>query len=151
VGSTHPFFMGGRVNWEEWARTILEPLGYEVLEASYRGPKGREILSVRIERHDEVPVRVADLEVASRVLSQHIDCQIEVESPGSQRPLKTRRHFERFMGLKVRVRVPHGHVIGRIVAVSEEAVHLRLDSGEEQAFPLEGLEARLAEWPSQPR
>ena len=75
---------------------------------------------------------------------------LEVESPGPDRPLFTARHFERFLGLKVKVRSEAGNFTGRIRWASPEGVAFEVD-GEEKTLPLGSFKANLAEWPDRPR
>lgn len=141
------------------AAGVLSPLGYDVLETSLRPSGKQQILLVRIERKDEVPIAVADLERASRVLGQELDrldpiegnYLLEVESPGAQRPLLTARHFERFMGLKVKVRdSQEGNFTGRIQMVRGDQVDFLVDK-ETRTLKLGTFKANLAEWPQTPR
>ena len=141
------------------AAGVLSPLGYDVLETSLRPSGKQRIFLVRIERKDEVPIAVADLERASRVLALELDrldpiegnYLLEVESPGAQRPLFTARHFERFMGLKVKVRDSAlGNFTGRIQMVREDEVDFLVDQ-ETRTLKLGSFKANLAEWPDTPR
>ncbi len=140
-------------------QATLEPLGFEVLEARLVGAGKNRAFRVRIERADEVPITVADLEQASRVLSLELDrldpipgrYRLEVESPGPDRPLFTRRHFDRFSGLKARVKTDAGRFTGRIAEVGEDSVTFELPGGEKRELRLGEFEASLAEWPDEPR
>ena len=151
---------GGSVpDWEKLVESVLLPLGYDVLEASLKGGKNR-VLLVRIERKDEVPISVSDLERASRALGAQLDkleaflperYLLQVESPGADRPLFTARHFERFVGLKVKVRSPEGNFSGRVGPVRGDAVEFLLENGETRNLELGTFKAHLAEWPDKPR
>lgn len=131
----------------------VEPLDLEVLEV--REAPG-EVL-VRLERKDEKPIRVSDLERASRAIESLLDrhdpipgsYRLLVESPGPKRPLFTRRHFERFQGLKAKVPGPEGFV-GRILRVEEEEVVFQVGQ-EEKRLKIGTFRANLAEWPEEPR
>jgi ribosome maturation factor RimP len=145
--------------WEEMAKSVLSPLGYDVLEASLKSSKN-PILLVRIERKDEVPISLADLERANRALSAHLDSLeallperylLQVESPGAERPLFTARHFERFVGLRVKVRSPQGNFTGRVGAVKGDMVEFLLAQDEVRTLQLGTFKANLAEWPDRPR
>ncbi len=147
------------VDLETLTKEVLEPLGFEVLEVRLAGRGKDRVLRVRLDTADEHPVTVGELEQASRVLSLELDrldpipgsYRLVVESPGPDRPLFTRRHFERFLGLKARVTGASGRFTGRIVRVGERSVTFRLAGGEERELPLGGFTARLAEWPEKPR
>ncbi len=141
------------------ATEVLAPLGFEVLEltlqASGRTPK----VLLRIDRLDEGVVSMDDVALASEVFGLELDrldpfedaYRLEVESPGSQRPLVTARHFERFEGLLVKFRAAGKGTKGRVVRVDGEDVTFLVD-GEELTLPVHDIEqARLAEWPDAPR
>ncbi|GAB5602521.1 ribosome maturation factor RimP [Thermus sp. FJN-A] len=129
------------------------PLDLEVLEVK-EGPG--EVL-VRLERKDERPITVADLERASRAIEAVLDREdpipgsyrLLVESPGPKRPLFTRRHFERFQGLLAKVPGPGGFV-GRILRVEGDEVVFQVGP-EERRLALGTFRANLAEWPEEPR
>jgi len=131
----------------------VEPLDLEVLEVK-EAPG--EVL-VRLERKDERPIRVADLERASRAIEAVFDQEdpipgsyrLLVESPGPKRPLFTRRHFERFQGLKAKVPGPEGFT-GRILRVEGDEVVFQVGQ-EEKRLRIGTFRANLAEWPEEPR
>ncbi|KPD26277.1 hypothetical protein AN926_10670 [Thermus scotoductus] len=131
----------------------VEPLDLEVLEVK-EAPG--EVL-VRLERKDERPIRVADLERASRAIEAVFDQEdpipgsyrLLVESPGPKRPLFTRRHFERFQGLKAKVSGPEGFT-GRILRVEGDEVVFQVGQ-EEKRLRIGTFRANLAEWPEEPR
>jgi hypothetical protein len=55
------------------------------------------------------------------------------------------------MGLRAKVRRPGGSLVGKIVEVDEASVSLEDEKGEVHRLPLEGIQANLAEWPSEHR
>jgi len=143
------------------ARTVLEPLGYEVLEvkvsSSGRSRKARVL--VRIDRLDEAVVSMDDVALASEVMALELDrldpfesaYLLEVESPGAQRPLQTLRHFQRFSELLAKVRAGGETFTGRITGAGPEGITFETDSGS-TTLQLEDIEgAWLAEWPAEPR
>ncbi len=140
---------------EVWAlvEEAVAPLGLEVLEVQV----GRGEVLVRLERQDERPITLADLERASRAIEAVLDREdpipgpyrLLVESPGPKRPLLTRRHFERFQGLKARVQAEETFT-GRILRVEEDRVVFQVGQ-EEKALKIGTFRAHLAEWPKEPR
>lgn len=141
---------------------VLSPLGYDVLEASLKSNSRSRVLLVRIERKDEVPISVSDLERANRMLGSYLDQRdaelglpekylLQVESPGADRPLFTARHFERFIGLKAKVRSNEGNFTGRIGLVRDDEVNFVLEKDETRTLKLGSFQANLAEWPDTPR
>ncbi|CAN5849188.1 ribosome maturation factor RimP [soil metagenome] len=145
------------------AREVLEPLGFEVLELERTGQGEKRRLLLRIDRLDEQLVSMEDVTLATQVFSLELDrldpfaepYELEVESPGSERPLITARHFERFHDLKTKVRLGSETFKGTIRGVEGDAVKgyiVVLEVGKEtKRYKLAEIQARLAEWPSEPR
>lgn len=142
----------------EAATALLEPLGYEVLELATSGKGKKRNLLLRIDRLDGGVVTMDDVETATGVFSLELDrldpfegeYNLEVESPGPERPLKTAAHFRRFAGLLAKVRT-HGETFtGRVDAVRGD--HVTFDvKGQKRELKLSEVQARLAEWPDAPR
>ncbi|MBB4316232.1 ribosome maturation factor RimP [Roseospira marina] len=88
----------------------LEGMGYALVRLLLMG-KQRRILQVMAERDDGAPMTVDDCERVSRALSAVLDVEdpisgaydLEVSSPGMDRPLTRRADFERYAGFDVRV------------------------------------------------
>ncbi len=143
----------------ELVENVVRPLGYEPLEVRLHGAGKTQVLTVKLERLDERPITVADLQRANRVIGLELDrldpvrgaYRLEVESPGPDRPLLTRRHFERFAGLKAKVRTREGSFTGRIAEVGPDSVTFSLAGGDKRTLPLGDFRATLAEWPGEPR
>lgn len=148
---------------EKLAEEVLSPLGYDVLEASLKTNSRSAVLLVRIERKDEIPISVSDLERANRALSTQLDAieaqaqiklpekyLLQVESPGADRPLFTARHFERFIGLKVKIRLEGGSFTGKVGMVRGDEVEFH-DKDHIKSLKLGTFKAILAEWPDTPR
>ena len=141
------------------AREVLAPLGYEVLEArmSRKGRTPRVL--VRIDRLDEALVSVEDVQIAGEAFGLELDrldpisaaYQLEIESPGAERPLFRARHFERFHDLRAKVRTADRAFTGVVRKVERDRVTFEVD-GERIVLDLADIEtARLAEWPDEPR
>jgi ribosome maturation factor RimP len=56
------------------------------------------------------------------------DYSVEVSSPGIERPLRKRSHFERAVGQSVRLKTEELRFRGEIVAAGEQAVQIRKGS-----------------------
>ncbi len=94
---------------------LLEPVvaaaGYELLEVEFSSASRRALLRLFIDRTDGSNVTLDDCEAISRAVSAVLDAadpierayELEVSSPGFDRPLRTRAHFERFLGREARV------------------------------------------------
>jgi len=63
---------------------------------------------------------------------------VEVSSPGSERPLRTRNHFERAVGRTVRVKTDSGRARGQVVQAGERAVKIAAN-GEPVDIPYEAI------------
>ncbi|HKY61433.1 MAG TPA: ribosome maturation factor RimP [Gemmatimonadota bacterium] len=94
---------------------LIEPLlareGVELVDVEVAGSRRRPIVRVYVDRPGGVGVddcaRIsrlleAGLETAAAVPETYV---LEVSSPGLDRPLRERRHFERFVGRDVEVRL----------------------------------------------
>ena len=131
----------------ELIRPILANRGVELVELTCHPGGGR--LTLRCLVDTARGVTIDELSGLNRsigaVLEEHdvIPDQyvLEVSSPGLDRPLKTAADFERVIGRRVKVttsapvadRQEHR---GEVLAANEEAVVLRLDSGEKLPIPL---------------
>jgi len=116
-------------------RELLEPtvnhMGYELYSLDQSGHSGR-ILRISID-HSE-PITIEDCERVSRVTGPLIDhsnliegpYDLEVSSPGAERPLRTHGEYERFNGKRVNVRYRSGEtetvVEGELVAVDAAGI-----------------------------
>ena len=125
---------------------LLEPevaaLGYELVELEFHPHRGGGLLRLYIDRTDGQTdgVTVEDCEAVSRRVSATLDVSdpipgeytLEVSSPGFDRPLRTRAHFQRFVGSRVHVeslvpRAGRRRWTGRLVAVGESGIELAVD------------------------
>lgn len=87
----------------------VAPLGYECVEVEWDGTE--ETLRVYIDRPEGIKMedclRVNDLLIESNELDALVpgDYRLEISSPGIERPLRTREHFSRVIGQKIKVRL----------------------------------------------
>ena len=111
-------------------KTLLEPtlnhMGYELYAVEQSGQAGRT-LRISIDRVE--PITIDDCERVSRVAGPLLDnanlipgpYELEVSSPGAERPLRRKEDYERFNGKRVNVRYRTGDtesvVEGQLVAV----------------------------------
>jgi ribosome maturation factor RimP len=111
-------------------RELLEPtinhMGYELYSLDQSGHSGR---SLRISIDHGEPITIEDCERVSRVAGPLIDhsnlingpYDLEVSSPGAERPLRNVQEYGRFNGKRVNVRYRTGEsetvVEGQLVAV----------------------------------
>lgn len=102
------------MNLEQRIEEIISPTlltrGYRVVRVQLQGSK-RKTLQVMVERTDETGITVDDCALASHAISVllevddpiHESYVLEVSSPGLDRPLITKRDFERFTGSMIRI------------------------------------------------
>jgi ribosome maturation factor RimP len=138
------------------AKETIEPMGYELVGVDFfrRGGARRALLRVYIDGAEGITLD--DCAAVSHQLSGALDVDdpiggeydLEVSSPGLDRPLFTPEHFARFCGrrAKVKLAVKQGgrrNFEGIIGAVRDGAVSLEVE-GEVIALPLDAMEsARL--------
>ncbi len=130
-------------------------MGYELVGVE-RLPQPRRGMLLRLYIDHEDGITLADCERVSHQVSGILDVEdpipgeylLEVSSPGLDRPLVKREHFERFIGSVVRLQL-HRPLNGRrrfkgkLLAVTEEDITVE-DSGEHYTLPLGAIErARL--------
>lgn len=136
---------------EERLRTLIEPavtgLGYELLGVQLVKVGSQSSLLVYID--SEAGISVDDCARVSHQVSGVLDVDdpiagrytLEVSSPGSDRPLFTRQHFEQHAGhqIKVKMHVPldgRRKFRGELKGVEESKVRL-MEEGAERLIPLE--------------
>ncbi len=111
-------------------RELLEPtlnhMGYELYSLEQSGHSGR---TLRISIDHNEPITIEDCERVSRVAGPLLDraglidgqYDLEVSSPGAERPLRGRPDYARFNGKRVNIRYRVGEsetiVEGQLVAV----------------------------------
>jgi len=118
---------------------LIEPLvgalGYEFVDLEY----SPALVRIFVDRAEGV--RVEDCERVSREVSALLDVEdplptaytLEVSSPGFDRVLRTRAHFERFVGARVWVELKlpreggRRRYTGRLAAVQDEVIALEVD------------------------
>lgn len=91
----------------------LNGLGYELVKVSMMGDDGRRVLQILIDRLDGVNIGVDDCQKASRQISAILDVEepdlgaynLEVSSPGIDRPLTRLKDFERYKGYEAKFEV----------------------------------------------
>lgn len=119
----------------------LEAIGYDVVRVRLQGTK-RRTLQIMIERTDGNEITVDDCSVASVAVSALLDVedpivgayQLEMSSPGIDRPLVKKADFERYAGFDARIETKQPvegrkRFRGRLLGVTDGTVRLRHDSG----------------------
>jgi ribosome maturation factor RimP len=111
---------------KELIEPTLKHMGYELYSLEQSGQSGR---TLRISIDHAEPIKIEDCEKVSRVAGPLIDhsnlidgpYNLEVSSPGAERPLRDHADYERFNGKRVNIRYRSGAadtvVEGQLVAV----------------------------------
>jgi ribosome maturation factor RimP len=131
----------------EMASSVAAGEGMEIVDIEFRaeGSRGGRVLRLYLDK--EGGPSLEDLTRVSRQLSEVLDDSpdvpgpftLEVSSPGINRALKKREHFQRFVGKKVRVRT-RDPIDGRRSFLGA----LKLVMEDEIVVALEGREYRIA-------
>jgi len=136
------------------ALPVLEELGLELVEVQYRREQSGWVLRLIIDKQGGVSLE--DCAAASREISQLLDIEdfigqaynLEVSSPGLDRPLKNMADFQRFTGRKAKIKtiepVDGEHVfIGKIKQTEGEMIILEIGRREVKIPFMQVSKARL--------
>ncbi len=141
---------------QSYLQSLLPTMGLELFDVQFRRDGEGWVLRVFVEC--ETGVTLENCSCVSRELGRYLDVEdfidhaynLEVSSPGLERPLRSTDDFRRYCGKKARVRL-HNAIDGEKVfeGVIEEVVdgeiHLKLDDGRSIPFSFEMInKARLA-------
>jgi ribosome maturation factor RimP len=126
------------VETEALVRPVVEGAGVELVDVTYRGERGRRVLRVTVDRDGGVDLDT--IAAISDKLARRLDLegfgegsyQLEVSSPGLERPLKTPAHYARVVGERVEVRttVPVDDALrhlGTLKAVDDDGFELDVE------------------------
>ncbi|WP_428249375.1 ribosome maturation factor RimP [Ferrovibrio sp.] len=133
---------------EQMIAPTLEAMGYAVVRVKLQGGQ-RPVLQIMAERetggepHDG-GFNIDDCTEISRAVSAILDVEdpipeaynLEVSSPGLDRPLVKLKDFDRFKGFVARVELGHAHegrkrFRGRLLGIEGESVKLQDDEGKD--------------------
>jgi ribosome maturation factor RimP len=95
---------------EEMIGPSLSAMGYSIVRVAFTGGRSRPTLQIMAERNDNAGMTVEDCETISHTVSALLDVadpidtayQLEISSPGIDRPLTRRADYERFAGFEAR-------------------------------------------------
>ena len=125
-------------------------MGYELVDVEFGGGGGNSRLRLFIDC--ERGIGLDDCERVSHQVSALLDVEdpipgqyvLEVSSPGLNRTLRTREHFERYLGSRVKVKMKgltdgRRRFTGQLSKVEDAAVTLLVD-GEQIELALESIQ-----------
>lgn len=137
-----------RQTLDDLCRPVVEMAGFDLILVELTMDQGRRVLRLFID-HEETGVTVDDCATVSRRLGPVLDVEdaldgafnLEVSTPGLNRPLAREKDFRRFLGeqakVKLRSPLPSGQkrLKGTIRNVEDGHIHLEVD-GERLRFTL---------------
>ncbi len=130
---------------------VVEGLGYEVVDIEFRPHPKDGLLRVYIDH--ENGIQLDDCSAVSRQLSAMLDVEdpipghfnLEISSPGLDRPLRKAEDFERFAGeiVKIKMGMPNlegrHNFTGKLLGLKDNEVLIEVD-GEIEYLSLGGIE-----------
>jgi ribosome maturation factor RimP len=140
----------------ELVSPTLEAMGYELVRVATTGG-ARPTVQIMAERSDRQAMAIEDCEAISRALGAVLDVadplpgawELEVSSPGIDRPLTRAKDWNRFAGHQTRVELVEPvdgrrRMSGIALGADDRVARLRLDDGTEVMLPLAAIRrARL--------
>ena len=135
--------MGRSIEREEAIRALLAPIldakGYSLVRVRI-APEGRSVLQVMVERSGGEAIELEDCADVSRAVSALLDAkdpmegpyQLEISSPGIDRPLMNAEDFKQYMGYDASItlnaiRERRTKLEGLIVDVADKAVKIQAE------------------------
>jgi ribosome maturation factor RimP len=96
---------------EEMIGPSLSAMGYSIVRVAFSGGRTRPTLQIMAERNDNAGMTVEDCETISHTVSALLDVadpidsayQLEISSPGIDRPLTRRADYDRFAGFEAKI------------------------------------------------
>lgn len=133
---------------------LIEPsltsLGYEIVRVTFTGGD-RQILQIMAEREDGT-MTIEGCEEISRTVSALLDVEdpiseayeLEVSSPGIDRPLTRLKDFERWSGFEAKVELDEAvdgrrRYRGKVMGIQDEDIVLLNDANEKILLPFDEL------------
>ena len=123
----------------------MEAMGYEMVRVHLQGSGNGRALQVMAERLDGQGLTAENCAAISRNISAVLDVEdpvkgtynLEVSSPGLDRPLVQQKDFERFTGFEAKIETHEllngrRYFRGRLLGLDGDMVRIALDDGEWQ-------------------
>lgn len=114
-------------------KPIVEELGYEFVEAKYDEIEGERYISIII--FSENGINFDDCKLVSKAVDEPLDklnptndqsYSLNVSSLGLDRPIKTKRDFERFLNKQIEVLIDGKKIVGLVESVCDDSVKLKV-------------------------
>lgn len=136
---------------EALARPLAASLGVELVELEYKREGRHMVLRLFIDKVGGVSLD--DCSAVSREIAAVLDVEdiipdkytLEVSSPGLNRPLKTRSHYESYTGRLVKIKTfetlpdDAGNLrktfLGELLGISGDLIRLKLQEGQTASIP----------------
>ena len=135
----------------ELLESHIERLGFELVDVEYKSGTRNAILRLLIDR-PQGRVALDELETLSRALGDLLDVYdpiasrytLEVASPGINRPLTKRSHFEAHIGRRVRVKTSRPRdgrkfFLGTLNAVTDDGIEVQDEIGKREWLSFEEI------------
>jgi ribosome maturation factor RimP len=146
------------VDAEALVRPVVEGAGAELLDVSFAGTGDRRVLRITVDREGDLDLEA--IAALSEKIARRLDLEdfgsgryeLEVSSPGIERPLRTPEHFARFVGSQVRVKTAmpvDGERVhaGALVAIDDDGIVVDVDGAQRRLLFAEIDSARtVADW-----
>jgi ribosome maturation factor RimP len=146
------------VDAEALVRPVVEGAGFELADVAFRMEHGRRVLRVVVDRDE--PLDLETLSELSEKVSRRLDLEgfgrgryeLEVSSPGIERPLRTPRQYRRAVGQQVKIKTvapldgSRTHT-GTLVAAEDHTVTVE-SGGAERRIPIADVASArtVADW-----
>jgi len=137
--------MASIVKLNEMFAPVVDGLGYEFVGLEYKSGASPSILRIYIDHEDGITVD--DCAKVSRQVSAVLDVEdpitkefnLEVSSPGLDRPLFTIEQYKKFVDAKIKckLRMPFNgrrNFTGKLIEVNEQSIVLSIDNEEIELY-----------------
>jgi len=146
------------VDAETLVRPVVEGAGVELIDVAFEGTGGRRTLRVTVDRDGGLDLDA--IATLSEKIARRLDLEdfgngryeLEVSTPGIERPLRTPAHFARALGHQVKVKtaapVDGAHVhTGRLVASDDDGIVVEVEGAPRRVAFADIASARtVADW-----
>lgn len=139
---------------EALVRPVVEGAGLELVDVTWSGRGSSPLLRITVDRDGGVDLDT--ISAVSEKVSRRLDLegfepgrpyQLEVTTPGLERPLRRPQDFRRAVGQRVRVRTDEGTIEGELRDVDEEVLRIAVSEGERPVHLTEVAAARtVVDW-----